>query len=91
MIVSLAKYRKHVLSLNDFKEISKDSVLAKIPIFYRKSLHVLRQFVAINIYNLKECRMLFEAIYHLNIIEEYFWDSVRDWFNIYIKEQIKKK
>lgn len=63
----------------------------QIPIIYRNSLEVLRQYVTHNIFNLKECRLLFESLHMANINESFFWNSVRDWFNIYTKEQLSKK
>jgi len=71
--------------------LSKDQIIPQIPIIYRNSLEILRQFITQNIYNLKECRLLIEALYAENINEGFFWRSIRDWFNIYTKEQLNKK
>lgn len=51
----------------------------------------MRQFIKFNIYNLKECRILFRCLYSSKINEKYFWRSINDWFNIYLKEQLSKK
>lgn len=54
MIVSLMKYRQHVEQKHEnFFEITYNAVLPKIPIIYRNSLEVVRQFVTQNVYNLK--------------------------------------
>ena len=75
----------------DYRNISKDNVVPRIPIIYRNSLETLRKYITYNLYNLKECRLLFEALYHANINEGYFWTSMRDWFNIFIKEQLNQR
>ena len=84
-------YRENLILENDYISISKDNVTFQIPIIYRNSLEVLRQYVTHNIFNLKECRLLFESLHQANINEGFFWKSVRDWFNIYTKEQLNKK
>lgn len=62
-----------------------------IPIVYRNSLEVVRQYVRFNVYNLKECRLLFRSLHNNQINEKYFWKSVSSWFSIYIKEQLARK
>lgn len=85
IIIGLNKYRMNLLDVNDFLKISKDKVIPSIPIIYRNSLEVLRQYITYNIFNIKECKMIFEALYYAKINEKFFWTSVRDWFNIYTK------
>lgn len=53
IIIGLEKYREHILLINDYLVTSKDPVILQIPIIYRNSLNVLRQFVTQNVYNLK--------------------------------------
>lgn len=53
IIIGLDKYRDNLLLINDYLVTSKDPVVSQIPIIYRNSLNVLRQFVAQNVYNLK--------------------------------------
>ena len=53
MIISLSKYREFIYDIDDYEFITKNPVIPKIPIIYRNSLDILRQFVSHNIYNLK--------------------------------------
>ena len=76
---------------SDFFEIQKNKIIYNIPIIYRNSLEIIRQYVKFNIYNLKECRILLRTLYGCKINEKYFWRSVYTWFNIYIKEQLERK
>lgn len=59
IVYGLRKYREELFSNNNFLAISADPVVPHIPVVYRNSLEVLRQFVTHNIFNLKECRLLF--------------------------------
>ncbi len=66
-------------------------ILQFIPIIFRNHLELIRQFIKYNIYNLKECRILFRCLYSSKINEKYFWKSINDWFNLFVKEQVGKK
>jgi hypothetical protein len=66
-------------------------VIFNIPVVYRNSLETVRQFIRYNTYNLKECRILLRCLHQARINDRYFWNSVADWFNLYIKEQLQQK
>ena len=51
-MVSLSKYQEIIYDIDDYETIAKDGVIPEIPIIYRNSLDILRQFVSHNIYNL---------------------------------------
>lgn len=53
IVIGLDKYRDNLLLINDYLITSKDPIVMQIPVIYRNSLNVLRQFVAQNVYNLK--------------------------------------
>lgn len=59
IIIGLAKYRNNLLEASDFLTISKDKVVPSIPVIYRNSLEILRQYITYNIFNLKECKLIF--------------------------------
>lgn len=63
LIIGLNKYKTYLKSIDDYSITSRDEIVPKIPIIYRNSLEVLRQFITQDIYNLKECRLLVEALY----------------------------
>ena len=63
----LYKYKKNVEQFNDYFDIQKDKVIYNIPVIYRNSLEVVRQYIKYNIYNLKECRILIRSLHTCRI------------------------
>ena len=91
MYAGLQHYKRSIEEVCDYAELQKNRVIYNIPIIYRNSLEVLRQYIKFNVYNLKECRTVLRALHACRINEAYFWNSVNDWFCIFIKEQLNKK
>lgn len=91
LYAGLYKYKCAVEELSDYFELQRNKVIYSIPMVYRNSLEVVRQYVRYNLYNLKECRYLFRSLHRCGINESYFWKSVSDWFAIFIREQLMAK
>jgi hypothetical protein len=59
VIIALGRYKEQLKASDNYLEISQNMVVPHIPVIFRRNLDLLRQYVTQNIYNLKECRLLF--------------------------------
>lgn len=91
MIKGYNLYKKYAKLNFDYYTLTGDLTLPFIAIFYRNSLKVLIDFIRHGIYQLRQVKTICRCFWQENINEYYFWETVRDWFNLQIKENLSKK
>jgi len=67
IVAALNTYSEEVLEIAEFPQAKGNIILQFIPVVYRNHLELIRQFVRYNVYNLKECRILFRCLYNARV------------------------